>query len=170
MKNPSYFALFFFLAALLFPPLSAAEEERLGRMTGFPIPRYVSLKSGEANLRRGPGDEYPIDWFYTQKGWPLKITAEIDNWRKIEDAYGTIGWFHIGLIGGKRTAVTIVEQSNLHEDPSESSMLVAFIKKDVVMNLLECQPDWCLVEVDGYEGWLQKASIWGVDADEIFEQ
>ncbi len=46
------------LAALL--ALPAAAQERVGQVTGLPIPRFVSLAAPEVNVRAGPGGDYPI--------------------------------------------------------------------------------------------------------------
>jgi SH3-like domain-containing protein len=35
--------------------------------------------------------------------------------------------------------------------------------------LLECHIDWCRVNADGQRGWVPKAAIWGVDAQEVIE-
>jgi hypothetical protein len=39
-----------------------------GRVTGFPIPRFVSLDATQARLRAGPGTQYRIKWLYTRGG------------------------------------------------------------------------------------------------------
>ena len=40
--------------------------------SGLPIPRFVSLAVDEANLRTGPGRQYPILWVYKRRSLPLK--------------------------------------------------------------------------------------------------
>ena len=47
-------------------------------------PWLASLKTSKANLRTGPGKKYPIKWIYQKKGWPVKIIAELEHWRKIQ--------------------------------------------------------------------------------------
>ena len=39
----------------------------VGKETGLDIPRYVSLKSNDANIRIGPSTNYPIVIKYIQK-------------------------------------------------------------------------------------------------------
>jgi len=53
--------------------------------SGLPIPRFVSLRSNEVNLRTGPGLTYPIDWIYKRDGMPVEVIQEFDTWRKIRD-------------------------------------------------------------------------------------
>ena len=38
---------------------------QIGKSTGYKIPRYVSTKSNESNLRIGAGTDYPILLTYT---------------------------------------------------------------------------------------------------------
>ncbi|MDG1709030.1 MAG: SH3 domain-containing protein, partial [Emcibacteraceae bacterium] len=72
-------------------PVSAhaqdAEKSTMGA-SGYPLPRFMSLVNDKTNMRTGPGIEYPIDWIYLKEDYPLKVTAEYGNWRKIEDVDG----------------------------------------------------------------------------------
>src|SRR5258706_546116 len=87
----------FVLITLLF--CSAANAASL------PLPRFVSLKSEEANVRTGPGTRYPIQWVYHRAGMPVEIVEEYDLWRKIRDVEGTTGWVHKTMLAGNRTAL-----------------------------------------------------------------
>ena len=56
-------------ALLSAPFMATAQEAKLTvRGSGLPVPRFVSLKFNEANLRAGPGSEYPVLWQYRQVG------------------------------------------------------------------------------------------------------
>jgi SH3-like domain-containing protein len=37
----------------------------------------------------------------------------------------------------------------------------------VVGDLLNCQGEWCHVEIEGRRGWLQRPDLWGVLPDEV---
>ncbi|MGI9419233.1 MAG: SH3 domain-containing protein [Geminicoccaceae bacterium] len=87
-----YFSLLTFCllasATPVMPPVALAQQDlSIGRSTGLPIPRFVSLdaRQREVNVRFGPGQQYPINWVFTRPGVPLEIIAEFDNWRKIKD-------------------------------------------------------------------------------------
>ena len=43
-------------------------------------------------------------FIYTRAGWPVEITAEFENWRRIRDYDGSEGWVYHSLLSGKRTA------------------------------------------------------------------
>ncbi len=59
--------------------------------SGLPLPRFDSLRSGEVNLRTGPGVRYPVDWIYTRREMPVEVIAEFEAWRKNRDWQGTEG-------------------------------------------------------------------------------
>src|SRR3546814_20543597 len=68
--------------------------------TGLPLPRFVTLRADEVNLRTGPGTRYPIDWVYQRRGMPVEIIDEFDTWRRIRDWQGTEGWVHQSMVQG----------------------------------------------------------------------
>jgi SH3-like domain-containing protein len=86
------------------PPEKQCQPD-VGCVTNLPLPRFVSLKGSEGNARRGPGLTHRIDWVFTRAGMPLKITAEFENWRRVEDSEGAGGWVHYSLLSGVRTAL-----------------------------------------------------------------
>ena len=67
---------------------------KTGSVTGLEIPRYVSLKSDEVNLRIGPSVNYPIKIKYIYKNLPIEIIEEFDVWRKVKDHENNFGWIH----------------------------------------------------------------------------
>ena len=88
-----------------------AEERARGPVTNLPLPRFVSAKAQEVNVRRGPGLTHRIDWVFRRRDMPLEITAEFGNWRRVRDKDGAGGWVHYSLLSGVRTV--IVEQDLL---------------------------------------------------------
>ncbi len=140
-----------------------------GVVTNLPIPRYVSLKGGEGNARRGPGLTNRIDWVFTTSGMPLRITAEHENWRRVEDSEGLGGWVHYSLLSGVRTVLVTVDMAEFFTKPDPKSGVAFQAEMGVIGRLIECQPDWCRVNVQGEKGWLQKSSLWGVDPNEVLE-
>jgi len=141
----------------------------IGCVTNLPLPRYVSLKGSEGNARRGPGLTHRIDWVFTRAGMPLKITAEYENWRRVEDHEGAGGWVHYSLLSGVRSVLVTLDMAELRDAPKDGAAVVAQAEMGVVGRLLQCNGDWCRVAFDGQRGWLLKTSIWGVKADEQFD-
>ena len=63
--------------------VAAATETLRGPVTNLPLPRFVSLKAAEGNVRRGPSLEHRIDWVFRHRDMPLRITGEYGHWRRV---------------------------------------------------------------------------------------
>ena len=172
------------LAVLLAGPTSAQETDEaqsagpsapkecqpdIGCVTNLPLPRFVSLKGSEGNARRGPGLTHRIDWVFTRAGMPLMITAEYENWRRVEDSEGAGGWVHYSLLSGVRTVLVTLDMAELRDGPSDGATVVAQAEMGVVGRILECQPGWCRVSLEGTRGWISTSAVWGVKEGEIVE-
>ncbi|MCX8507735.1 MAG: SH3 domain-containing protein [Rhodobacteraceae bacterium] len=145
----------------------AAADPGLGAVTRLPVPRYVSLKSSEGNVRRGPSLEHRIDWVFRHYDMPLRVTAEFEHWRRVEDNEGQGGWIYYTLLSGVRTVLVTQPKTELHMLPSPKSALVAVAEEGVIGKLGTCETGWCEISAGGQDGWVQKSQIWGVDPDEI---
>ena len=144
-------------------------DPNIGAVTQLPLPRYVSLKTNEGNARRGPGLTHRIDWVFTLAGMPLRVTAEYENWRRVEDADGAGGWVHYSLLSSARAALVTQDMAEFLVQPEDGAAVVFQAEYGVVGRLLECDRDWCRLSVDGEKGWARKAAIWGVEAEERVE-
>jgi len=144
-------------------------EPGRGSVTNLPLPRYVSLKGGEGNARRGPSLSHRIDWVFRHAGMPLRVVAEFGHWRRVEDQDGAGGWVHYSLLSGVRTAIVRKDMLELLAKPDEHSNVVARAEAGAIVRLHECNPTWCRVSGGGEKGWVPKSAIWGVDADETRE-
>ena len=152
----------------LWMAFSAAAAER-GPVTGLAMPRYVSLKTSEANVRRGPSLTHRIDWVYKRRGMPLRVTAEFGHWRRVEDREGAGGWVHYSLLSGVRTVLVERDMLDIIARPDPDAPVIARLEPGVIARLSECGPGWCAVTADGHDGWAPKTALWGVGDDEIVE-
>lgn len=149
--------------------------------SGLPLPRFVSLKAARVNMRVGPGKQYAVSWRYMKAGLPLEILQEYDNWRRVRDSEGTIGWVHGSLLSGTRTAITApwgqgdtnAETLKLHADPKAKSSVVALLKPGVMGEIAKCDGAWCEMVVKNGDrtlsGFASQAELWGAYPDETFE-
>lgn len=137
--------------------------------TGLPIPRFVTLKSDEANLRKGPGTRYPIHWVYKREGLPVEIINEFGNWRQVRDHDLVTGWMHQSMLSGYRNAMIIGEAQALRRDPGEDSPGLLLAQPGVIAELLECGVGWCELQIEGRKGWIEKSHLWGVYPQEFIE-
>ena len=170
--------LAFLGGSLLLPILAAASMngargaslDQVGPSTGLPMPRYVSLKSDRVNLREGPSKDHRTTWVFERAGLPVEITAESDNWRRIRDSEGTEGWVEQSLLSGRRTALVAPwkkETLPLYAKPSDTSPIVAKLQTGVLGNVRKCDGgSWCSLYGDGFEGYIQQSSLWGVYPNE----
>ena len=163
MKTGKTFGTIVVLATLL--AISAQAEER-GKVTNLPIPRYVSLKASEGNVRRGPSLSHRIDWVFTRRDMPLEVTDEYGNWRRVRDRDGQGGWIHFSLLSGVRTVIVEEDMAALHMKPDGAAPVTARAEAGVIAELDECAADWCRIDADGYRGWVRRAALWGVTGTE----
>ncbi|SHG88915.1 SH3-like domain-containing protein [Cognatiyoonia sediminum] len=145
-----------------------APAPALGPETNLPLPRYVSLKANESNVRRGPSLSHRIDWVFQRKSMPLQVVAEYGHWRRVIDRDGLGGWVHYTMLSGVRTVI-IEEQIGLLRRPETEALETAILEAGVIARLGECDTDWCRLTAGGYRGWAQKAQLWGVLPDEVRE-
>jgi len=150
-------------------PVTFAQEVARGQVTSLPVPRYISMKSAKANVRRGPSTTNRIDWVLTHRGTPLKVMAEYRDWFRVEDVDGEGGWVHTALLSAVRTVLVQQDMLTLRETPSATGLSLALLEAGVIARLGACTVNWCEARVENSAGWLPKSGIWGVDPDELRE-
>jgi SH3-like domain-containing protein len=159
-----------FVSSLCFAVLlstgSWAVEER-GSVTNLPLPRFVSMKTDEGNVRRGPSLTHRIDWVFHHEDMPLQIVAEFGHWRRVIDIEGQGGWMHYSLLSGARTALVQKDKIRVRSQPAEEAAAKAFAERGAIVRLGECSLDWCKVSSGRIKGWVRKTELWGVFATEL---
>jgi SH3-like domain-containing protein len=162
-------AFFTFFAALALKPVMALADP-VGSVTKLPLPRFASLKTDRVNLREGPSKEHATIWVYQRAGLPVEITAEFEIWRRVRDSEGVEGWVLHSLLSGRRTALVTPkkkgEVSKIYARPSESADLTATLQSGVIVNIRSCDGAWCLVNGEGFKGYVQQVKLWGVYPNE----
>lgn len=180
MSNRSFLTVLLSVLFLVvfFPALPVVAQ---AESTGLPLPRFVSLRANEVNLRTGPGTRYPIEWTYTRKDLPVEIVAEFENWRKIRDWQGIEGWVHQTMVSSRRMMVVTGQTRTLYSAPEENAPPVAKAETGVFGRLWQCprSKEFCKVELeitkednqkDGtMQGWMRRDELWGVHKGEVVE-
>ena len=156
-------------AVLYLGPLQAQETAAptLGPETNLPLPRFVSLKASEANVRRGPSLSHRIDWVFQRRSMPLQVVAEYGHWRRVIDRDGQGGWVHYTMLSGSRTVLIDGETTALRTRPEPTALENAMLEPGVIARLGDCNPEWCRLTAGGYRGWAPKEQLWGVAESEI---
>lgn len=135
------------------------------------MPRFVSLRVNEVNMRRGPSGEHAIEWVYRNyEGLPVQVIAEAELWRKVRDHEGVEGWVHKTLLQADRMAIVRGRAATaVRVRPTENGEVLAYAKPGAMGAIKECRNRWCRVDFEVVEGWLTQRRIWGVFADEVIE-
>jgi len=151
----------------------AAQAGNDAASSGLPVPRFVSLKVDRVNVRGGPDKDHDVAWIYTRVGWPVEITAEYENWRRIRDSDGTEGWVYHSLLSGKRMATVQMKSKTdlapLYATPDAKSAMTAQLQVGVLGAIKRCTGTWCQITGAGFDGWIQQNELWGVYPDEKVE-
>lgn len=153
---------------VLFAPAFTAWAQVSG--SGLPLPRYVSLRAGEVNLRTGPGVQYPVDFIYRKSGLPLEVIAEYKTWRKVRDWEGSQGWVHQTMLSATRTFIVLGATRTVLAKGEMGARPVVRVQPGVTGQLIACPTgtEYCRVQIEGFEGWLGRDEIWGVLKGEAF--
>ena len=87
-------------------------------------------------MRGGPDKAHDVAWIYTRAGWPVEITAEFENWRRIRDCDGSEGWVYHSLLSGRRMAAvqlkTKTDLAPLHQTPDAHGAVLAQLQVGVL--------------------------------------
>jgi len=138
--------------------------------SGLPVPRFVSIKADRVAVRGGPDKDHDVVWIFTRVGWPVEITAEFENWRRVRDSDGTEGWVYHSLLSGKRMAAVQLKAKTdlapLYAKPDAKSPVTAQLQVGVLGSVKHCTGAWCEISGEGFDGWIQQYDLWGVYPDE----
>jgi len=147
------------LLALVFCIAPAWAQE-----TGLPLPRFVSLRANEVNLRTGPGVQYPVDWVFHRQNLPVEVIREYRTWRLVRDWQGTQGWVHQSMLSGRRTFIVMGSMRTVRREPDSKSNPVARAEPGVIGNVARCPQSsgWCQISIAERDGWLRRVELWGV--------
>ena len=165
---------FVLAAALVALASQGSRADQIGKASGLPVPRYVSLKSDRVNLREGPSKENRTTWIFQRAGLPVEITAEFETWRKVRDSEGSEGWVLHSLLSGRRTGLVTPWKKEgppvaVRGKPSEDSPATAKLEPNVLANIRSCDKSWCRVNGQGFDGFIKQVDLWGVYPNEVIE-
>ena len=114
--------------------------------------------------RAGPDGDYPVVTVYRQRGLPLRVIAETETWRRVEDPFGRRVWIAHFMLAGRPTGM-VVNRSGLtvplRRRPDMEAHQLVNLQPGVVVRIKESRAGWRRVEIDRYRGWLPVDSLWG---------
>ncbi|MBS7534992.1 hypothetical protein KHC28_15155 [Ancylobacter sonchi] len=138
----------------------------VGRESGLPVPRFVSIKADKVNVRSGPSRDHGVAWVFTRAGLPVEITAEFETWRRIRDSDGAEGWVYHSMLSSRRTALVGPwlkgGPTSLYASRDTKSRVAAQVEPGVLGQVSDCDGTWCRFYGDGFEGFIEQERLWGV--------
>jgi len=144
-------------------PIGPGPGPALGVVSNLPVPRFVSLRTGDVNFRAGPGFQYPVTWIYQRDGLPVEIIGEFDVWRDVVAPDGGTGWVHMATIRARRTFFIIAPKAILHVSPDDNAAPAAILDFGVSGLLVSCPPAaaFCKATTATETGFLRRQDFWG---------
>lgn len=124
-------------------------------------PYWASISKTEARMRTGPSDDYPANWIYRRRDLPVKVVEVYSHWRKVEDPDGTRGWMHVRLLSDQPTAIVRGGVQPLRRAPESEASVIYRVESGVVGRISDCEDRWCLIDIQGRKGFIEKAHLWG---------
>ncbi len=120
----------------------------------------VAVTATTANIRSGPGTNYPIIW-KVEKYHPLQVIETSGNWYKFRDFENDEGWIHKSLTGRLDTVITNRDECNIRSGPGTEHEILFKAEKGIPFRVLERQGKWLHIEhADGDRGWIHEALTW----------
>ena len=170
-KQPSAFlkdfllTFFVFFLSVLLSFKCLAEKQIVSEVNYF-----GSIRASEANVRSGPGGNYPIKFSFRYRSMPVKVVSEYDNWNEIEDFSGERGWISQSLISKKRSLMVVTKKKfiTLYSKNDERSPALLYLENFVLGQYQGCVENWCQMKVENKKGWVKKDEVFG--DEDISEQ
>ena len=124
---------------------------------------FFSTKFNEVNVRNGPGLNHLLLYKILVKGYPLKEIREFDNWKKVQDFSGRVGWISKSQLSRQKYVITILPDQYLYKFPKKDSKKIATVKKESLLKIIKEAKGWLFLESDGVKGWITKNAVWGLN-------
>ena len=128
------------------------------------VPYWATLRTGQSNMRVGPGRDYRINWSYVRAGLPLKVLREMEGWVLVEDPDGARGWMLTQFVARKAHSAMVRGQvTEIRENRDGTGRVMWRAEPGVIGRLGDCNAGWCKVDIDGRQGYIAQSALWGAD-------
>jgi SH3-like domain-containing protein len=102
--------------------------------------------------------------FIVPRNSPLEIVVSLDQWTKVRDETGDVGWLENKSFGSKRFVKTIVD-ADVKASAADAAATVFAVTRSVSLEIDPLQQKtagWVrVIHRDGQSGWLPSAKVWG---------
>lgn len=122
---------------------------------------YLSVTTDNANVRTGPGTNYPAS-MELFKDYPLKVLKKEGEWYKIADFEKDSGWIHESIVKECDSVIVNAQKSlNMRAGATTNDPIVADVERGVVLTKLETKGKWTKVRhSSGTVGWIYSPLLW----------
>lgn len=122
---------------------------------------YLSITTDNANVRTGPGTNFPASMELFQ-GYPLKVTEKKGDWYQVTDFENDTGWVHDSIVKKAETVIVNAKESiNMRSGPSTKDPVVADVERGVVLTKLSEEGQWTKVRhSSGTIGYVYTPLLW----------
>lgn len=128
-------------------------------------PRFMSLKTDQANARRGPSARQPVSWVYQRRGLPVEVLGSSGDYRRIRDPDGDVSWMHVSQLSARPSVFVRADADGrgavLLKAPRATRKPVAELGPGVVAWIERCEGDWLRVSARGASGWIEAERLFG---------
>lgn len=123
---------------------------------------YRSLGDKPAILYDAPSTKAD-KLFAVTRYYPFEVLVKLDQWTKVRDANGEVGWVENAALGDHATVVVTVPLADVRAAPDAQSPLVFEAYKQVLLDVVEPPANgWIHVRHrDGQEGYIRTSHVWG---------
>ncbi len=101
--------------------------------------------------------------FVASRYYPFEVMVKLDQWTKVRDTNGEVGWVENRALGDRQTVMVTVPLADVRAGPNANATLVFEAYKQVLLEVLEPPADgWVKVRHrDGQQGYIRLAHVWG---------
>ena len=101
--------------------------------------------------------------FVATREYPFEVLVRLDQWTKVRDVNGEVGWIENRALGDLHTVMVSVPLADVRAAPDPQSALVFEAYKQVVLQVVEPPADgWIKVRHrDGQQGYVRLSHVWG---------
>ena len=73
------------------------------------------------------------------------------------------GWVNKNLTSKKRTLIVLNGTQIMYKKDNINSSPIFRLEENVVVKYDKCNKEWCKVEVNNKNGWIQNKNLWGYE-------
>ena len=158
-----------FLGLLALPALAVPTFGAAPAPGAIGPPHYASQRGAEAYLREGPSYQHKILWVYRHRGYPFRVTASFDIWRRVETPDGATGWMSATMLSDSRTVLVTGKGRVQIRESAAGGKVVGLADPGAIADLKTCTSSACHIKGEEIDGWIARDRVWGVGQDEAFK-